>query len=105
LLNAGILRDVNGKIKQHSEYVSYSIKDSQRKAAMQADRWKSEDIDRGGFLCHLTQNYTEEGHKEALAIIGETVEKLAALEEKYSGGDKVLMLSMIGNLLNGSDKR
>jgi hypothetical protein len=103
MLNAGILREVNGRIKQQAEYVSYSIKDSQKKAALQSDRWKTEDIDKGGFVYHLTQNYTEEGHKEALAIIGETVVRLAALEEKYAGGDKVLMLSIVGNLLNGSD--
>jgi hypothetical protein len=104
MLNAGILREVNGRIKQKAEYVSYPLKDSQRKAALQSDRWKPEDIDKGGFICHLTQNYTEQGHKEALLIIGEAIERLAALEEKYSGGDKVLMLSMVGNLLNGSDK-
>ncbi|MDQ3232925.1 MAG: hypothetical protein M3Q07_13990 [Pseudobdellovibrionaceae bacterium] len=101
LLGAGILREINGKIKQPEEFVAYSIKDSQQKAAMQADRWKQEDIDDGGFLYHLTQNYTDEGHAEALALTRDYISKMANLEQKYKGGDRILMLSIVANLLRG----
>jgi hypothetical protein len=105
LLNAGVLREVNGKIMQQDEYVSYSIKDSQRKAAIQAGRWSQDDINEGGFLYHMTQNYSEEGHAEAQAITRDYITKMAELEKKYKGGNRVLMLSVIANCLRGDAKQ
>lgn len=101
LLNAGILREVNGKIRQQDEYVSYSIDDSQKKAALQTDRWKRKDIDKGGFLYHFTQNYTKEGHEKACERTRVYLSDLDELGQTYGNGDMVLMLSIIANLLNG----
>lgn len=101
LLNSGMLREINNRIKQQAEHVEYPITDTQKKVGLQANNWKPEDMDLGGFIFHLTQNYTPEAHDQAISIIKEAILKLTDLETTNEHGDKVVLISFICNLLDG----
>ncbi len=104
LMTAGLLREINNRIKQPDECVYYPLRDTQQKVKRQAESWKPEDTENGGFIYHLTQNYTLEAHEEALEAIKQCIVKLSELERKNKHGDKVVMISFIGNLLDGEQQ-
>lgn len=101
LLNSGMLREINNRIKHQNEQVYYPITDTQKKVSLQADSWKPEDMDLGGFILHLTQNYTLEAHDKAIHIVKDAIAKLSDLEKTNNHGDKILIISFICNLLDG----
>ncbi|HET9241390.1 MAG TPA: hypothetical protein VFO10_29255 [Oligoflexus sp.] len=102
LLDAGILKEINNRIKQSEEYVCYSVEDSKEKAALQSARWHREHMDEGGFLYHITQNYSEADHERAKEITRKYILDITNLEKNSRGGEKVLMLSIVANLLDGA---
>ena len=105
LLKEGILREVNGRIRQQSEYVEYTIPDSIRKMKIQANAFKRDDIEAGGYAYHLTLNCSEEGHKKGREIARKFLQDINQLEKDFPGGSDVLMLSVFANLLSGENER
>ncbi len=101
MLNAGILREVNGRIRQPGDYVEYTIPDSIRKARLQAESFKKDDLDKGGFCYHVTLNCSAEGHKKGRDIARKFLADINQVERDFPGGETVLMLSLLANMLGG----
>ncbi len=109
LLEAGLLREINGRIKQPEEDVLFSIADAQKRAALHMNRWRPADIDAGGFLYHIYQSITEEGYEEAKKAVKQCVDRLGEIKDEYKAEvdddrSRVLLLSLAANLLKGSEK-
>jgi hypothetical protein len=77
LLDAKILREINGRIRQPDDNVSFSISDAQKRAALHTDRWRQEDIESGGFLYHLYLAITPEGHEEVKTLVRQFITNLS----------------------------
>lgn len=101
LLSAGILIEVDGVIYQQANYVHYSLSDAKKRIKLQADGWEETDIEDGGFAIHLHQNLSEEGHEISRTLTKKYIEDITELEKKYPGGKRVLMLSILANVLKG----
>jgi chromosome segregation and condensation protein ScpB len=100
LLEAGILREINGRIRQPDENVSFSMLDAQKRAALHTDRWRPDDIEDGGFLYHLYLALTQEGQEEVRTLLKQLITDLGEIEKKYRGSDAaVLILSLCGTQL------
>ncbi len=101
LLSAGIIKEVDGTIFQQAQYVHYSLTVARKRVELQANEWDESEIENGGFLYHLHQNLSDEGHETGREITRKYIEDMTELEKKYPGGKKVLMLSILANILKG----
>ncbi len=102
LLDVGILREINGKIKQPDDNVSFSISDAQKRAALHTSGWRQEDMDLGGFLYHLYLAIDKEGHEEVKSLVRQLITNLGEVEKKYrSDNAPVLLFSLCANRLKG----
>lgn len=106
LLEHGVLREINGRIRQSEENVLFSVSDAQKRAANQVDRWRPLDMDKGGFLYHLYHPITVEGHKETKEAFKVLLATLNDIRSRHQAadGDPVLLLTLCANLLKGSEK-
>ena len=74
-------------------------------AALHMQNWKPSEMQNGGLLYFLLQNYTEEAHEEAKGLIRELLDKLAKLGKNHSHGNKVLVFSMAASLLDSEVRK
>lgn len=105
LLNAGILREINGAIKQHSEFMRYPADHSHSKAKLQAQGWKAEHTENGGFSYHMTQSCNEVGVEKSREYAREYLAKMSMLQKEHPGGNRVIMLSIFANMLDEGETK
>lgn len=104
LLNAGILREVNGSIRQQSGFVRYPAHYSHQKAKHQAQNWSAEDAQKGGACYHLTTSCTLAKAEQGREYTREYLDKMANLGEDEPSENRIIMLSIFTNVLGGESK-
>jgi hypothetical protein len=105
LLDAGYLREINGKLKHPESYLVFNLLDSRKRAVLHAIGWGEEEVNNGGWLYHITQNYSPEGHEKAKRLARKFLDDLLALEKEYPNGDQILVFTMLASLLKEGDLR
>lgn len=100
LLSLGLLREINGAIKQQQEYVKYTLQDSIVKARLHANDWQKEEVDLGGFLYHLTQAISDIGLDKVKDAARRFLLEVTEIEKTHPG-DRMLMLSILSNMIQG----
>ncbi len=104
LLDEGFIREINGRLKIQKDFLYFpNVDDSTQKACLHAQNWQTSEMETGGWLYHITQNYTPEKHEKAKQLTREYLDSLAALG-KDADGDRVLVFSIIASLLDGGTK-
>ena len=103
LLDAGFLREINGRIHLQSNAMYFSdILDSVAKARMHASAWTAEDMNSGGYLYHYTLGLSEEGCQYTKELSRKYLADLLEAEAKFPGNERAMVISLICNALVGN---
>jgi hypothetical protein len=104
LLDAGLVRLVNGKLKQSEEYLYYpKISDSKAKALMHLNSWTTDEIAQGGFLYHITMALSEIGKEKHRDLTRRYLDDSLKLAKEHPGDQNALLLSIVGSFLRGGE--
>ncbi len=101
LMEAGILREINSRIKLVSDIYFPNINDSIEKVKIHSQGWSADEMKSGGFLYHLTDGYSDKGVELGRAAASRFIDELGQIHKDHPGS-RAFILSILGSIFEGS---